>query len=826
MRKLLAVALLLVASQAWGATYYVKATGNDSLNGLSQDNAWLTVAKVNGISFNAGDSVLFNRGDTWRERIDVSGTGAAGNVFTVGAYGTGAAPIISGADVVSGFLVAGGTADNVLRQSLGSTNNDYNAVGTGTFKYMASSFTANSDYALTHIELKMGTLTGTPWSVQQQPVGLNIYNDNGSNAPGTLLASSTTTRTDTLSGTVYYGWEFDGTDNLVNGTRYWVSPAVAAADDGTAATVVGQTGLSESMYYSGNGTDWTQKQASIQGTMKIYGSTTGTAPDNTIFSAAIGYAPTAVYIDNVLMSPARWPKTGYATITETATDLVHLHSTALTQADDYWIGANAVIRTNLFTIQTRAITASDNTTHTITWSGNLADNATLNYGFFIEGKYEELTADWEWAYDGGWLYIKLPVGADPDDYVIEAVGSRDEAVVNTNDYVTVRDLNLQGGGLYAVYSLSASNFTLDNCQVSKSTSGPFVWTNESKHTTTITNNTISNIIQDWGVEVSGPDYFTISNNVLTDIGSDNLVKRNAVGILVFNSDHGVIDNNIVTNISENGISVEYSSNPVDNVVISNNAVTCAMKLMLDGGGIYINGGATDRTIGGTIKYNRVIGCLPATDGVPAGEIEPDNIIGIYLDDDTDHVNVYYNVVSGLVGGSGIFLHTNGTLDNVWNNTVDNSTYGIWISNEPIDNTTTIKNNILRVVSGGHNIHYTHLSGFDANIGDFDYNLYSSSGTVTFYKGYADPTEYTFADWKTLMGKDASSVSGNPLFISSSDLRLQNGSPAINAGVSVGLSSDYTGAALNGLPDIGAYETFYSILTPSAPRGLSTFPGMR
>ena len=40
-----------------------------------------------------------------------------------------------------------------------------------------------------------------------------------------------------------------------------------------------------------------------------------------------------------------------------------------------------------------------------------------------------------------------------------------------------------------------------------------------------------------------------------------------------------------------------------------------------------------------------------------------------------------------------------------------------------------------------------------------------------------------------------------------DLRLKAGSPAINAGVDVGLTTDYAGRAIRGVPDIGAYEYY-------------------
>lgn len=76
--------------------YYVSASGNDGNNGTSTGTPWRTIAKVNspGFTYAAGDSVLFNRGDTWRETITVTRAGTAGAYMVFGAYGTGNSPRI------------------------------------------------------------------------------------------------------------------------------------------------------------------------------------------------------------------------------------------------------------------------------------------------------------------------------------------------------------------------------------------------------------------------------------------------------------------------------------------------------------------------------------------------------------------------------------------------------------------------------------------------------------------------------------------------------------------------------------------------------------
>jgi parallel beta-helix repeat protein len=82
-------------------SYYVDSVnGNDSNSGTSSSSPWRTIAKVNSSNFAAGDHILFKRGDSWRESLSLSSSGEAGNPIVIEAYGTGEAPIISGADLV------------------------------------------------------------------------------------------------------------------------------------------------------------------------------------------------------------------------------------------------------------------------------------------------------------------------------------------------------------------------------------------------------------------------------------------------------------------------------------------------------------------------------------------------------------------------------------------------------------------------------------------------------------------------------------------------------------------------------------------------------
>lgn len=107
--------------------------------------------------------------------------------------------------------------------------------------------------------------------------------------------------------------------------------------------------------------------------------------------------------------------------------------------------------------------------------------------------------------------------------------------------------------------------------------------------------------------------------------------------------------------------------------------------------------------------------------------------------------------------------------------------------------------------------------------DLDNNLYyADEGNIV----KSDGVDYaTLALWKIASSKDVSSVEANPFFVNAgsgtSDFRLRRGSPAINAGVDVGLTTDSRGVPIQGLPDIGAYES----RLVSVPPDFFDFPAM-
>lgn len=117
----LSCAVLVVAclTTASATTYYLSPSGSDSNNGTSTSTPWQTVAKVNATTFNGGDSLLLQGGQTFtgsftfvRSKVLSSGT----SHFTVGAYGTGNPTIVStGTGSNSSAILVQGVSGIVLQ---------------------------------------------------------------------------------------------------------------------------------------------------------------------------------------------------------------------------------------------------------------------------------------------------------------------------------------------------------------------------------------------------------------------------------------------------------------------------------------------------------------------------------------------------------------------------------------------------------------------------------------------------------------------------------------------------------------------------------------
>ena len=100
MKNLLIILLLLATiasctTDTSNRTFYISPDGDDSHTGLSPAAAWKTLDQVNQTTFQAGDEIRFEKGETWYGNLQPKGSGAPGQPIKMGSYGDGSRPVIN-----------------------------------------------------------------------------------------------------------------------------------------------------------------------------------------------------------------------------------------------------------------------------------------------------------------------------------------------------------------------------------------------------------------------------------------------------------------------------------------------------------------------------------------------------------------------------------------------------------------------------------------------------------------------------------------------------------------------------------------------------------
>jgi hypothetical protein len=85
--------LFVLAAVAPATDYYVSPSGNDANSGTSPSEAWASTDKVNSMTFSAGDSILFEGGQTFNGGLVFTSGGTPAAPITLSSYGSGRATI-------------------------------------------------------------------------------------------------------------------------------------------------------------------------------------------------------------------------------------------------------------------------------------------------------------------------------------------------------------------------------------------------------------------------------------------------------------------------------------------------------------------------------------------------------------------------------------------------------------------------------------------------------------------------------------------------------------------------------------------------------------
>lgn len=769
-------------------TYYVDTAADPGGNGTTSATtgancAWDTIADVNAASFLAGDSVLFKRGCTWREQLTVPSSGSAiGGQITFGAYGSGANPIISGADVVttwvddgimdgteeSGGVFATGFEDEVDAMTTdftGKTTNGTNTVvittAAGTFKdgakggkvtfdgtnkiaYAYKNITDQTDlYVRAYFKLKSDFTIGADYNWVEL---LSLYDGAselvslGVQRRGTSGVFRWIVRLNPSGEYVYSGGAAG--EIAVNTWYYFELHFVCGtgANGGAVFSVDGvQKGSLLNKNYSANAID----------TIRV---------GNSAVWATGTPGASEIYFDNI-------------------------------KADTSAIGACALASPNIY----GATLAADP-------QQVFKDGVRLT-----KGASATSLNDHEWFHAGTTLSMRDDSG-DPDGlgYVITASVRNNAILVNNKDYITIDSLVLnyaiQNG--VAVYG-GCSNFTITNCDASYN-----YWLGLNFYD-----------------EANAQDNPTISNNTFTyNMASGAAIGGTSSGAMISgNTAHhnGVKATPILTTPWDcvAGLKSFYAgftnATFTQNIVYSNGMPAYGEN---HGQGIWIDTCGTGITVSRNLVYSNVSN-------------------GIYIEK-TSGVTVAYNVVYSnatidYTGGITVFGRQNLTAigNLIYNNTAYNNTYSNFAMQSDNAGTSEVSENLVKnnifVSDAGVTIWVN--NGGD-NVGDYGHGNVFANNCLgperANFIGWSNVTKSTYDLWETAYDGTTASVEADPLFVNAAgaDFTLQVGSPCIDTGIDVGLTEDYLGSAMIGIPDIGAYESEFGSSSEAFTRYWEIFLG--
>ncbi len=287
-----------------------------------------------------------------------------------------------------------------------------------------------------------------------------------------------------------------------------------------------------------------------------------------------------------------------------------------------------------------------------------------------------------------------------------------------------------------------------------------------------------------GIYVYGGDYLTFEGFTITSCTGD--------GAYIYET----ADSNTLRDltISNAGTSGDYAGIRIERNCNSTLVEGCAITG--DYYGIHVYSAGTAGCPYTVLRGNRIMNAT--RDG-----IRVEGSASSYFHQYTD---IYNNMISGAMANYGMYLRYVGDDDIYFNSIYNTSGGGIYIhARNSTYRPDGIKNNVVRLTSSSskYGIYVTNADSLPF-LGDMDYNdWYAPTANVGRYAG---TTLQTLVDWQTTTGRDGNSISQNPLFVSSSDLHIQELSPCRARGIDVALvTSDYDGHGRGSPPDMGADE---------------------
>jgi len=364
--------------------------------------------------------------------------------------------------------------------------------------------------------------------------------------------------------------------------------------------------------------------------------------------------------------------------------------------NDYWKGATLRVRNYSWTFKACEISGYEASSGKL--SASCLDNQLPEWGYFIDGKLEELDYPNEWYYDATShkIYLYPPNGIDPNTLMVEAMSYKTGVNVYWNeDNVKIDNLDVRYYSQSGINVNSSQNVTIEQCDISHSYEGLSFWNAKD---IIFRDNAISNTFKNFLTSSAKSDFDdgvpTISSNSFIN----NALYRaygvrydgnyNGEGLRLFGQGMRV-EGNRIENIGWTGIYLKGSGEHK----IYNNLVKGALATLNDGGAISIGGNSNNNEIVGNILIDS-IGNVDESNGCSSTNQTPCNRhssygMGIGSDSGSSGHTIKDNIIANNPDmGIRLNLFSDTTVEG-----------NVLFNNDPAivlqGNDTTSKNNILR-----------------------------------------------------------------------------------------------------------------------------------
>lgn len=488
---------------------------------------------------------------------------------------------------------------------------------------------------------------------------------------------------------------------------------------------------------------------------KIYGSdeiTGWSVYSGNIYRASYAGDVTQLFVNDERMTMARYPNSGYHTVTGVTSSTVFT-STDLDGGTDY---SGATVAGKVFDYRLTSQTVSSSSSQTITLSSTMPGGSLgVDEGFYLVDKLDFLDVAGEWYCDtaNNYIYLWTTTGLSPSNYTVRGT-VHDNGIHVTGDYVNIESVAVYHSGLYGILLDSAHYVNIDTVKI-HGTKSAGIYLNTGDY-----NNVRNCNIYDamTGISCYGATGTTISYDTINYTGQQFDKTTGDYygyvtpgdGIITYSGNVNMRYNRI-TNTGMNGISFNEGTDTIQYNYINNSCV-----MLKDGGNVYcyVDSITSPPGVSGSlVDSNVLLNSIGNSDGASNTW---DLGYNIYLDNGSRGVTVTNNVC-GTAGG-GLFLNTPHKDIIVKNNIFYDNTLMVYVNNE--ESGDSILNNTLFLSDRlGDYVWWTNSNQKfvyqPSSNAYFDYNTYVSP-----YWGETDDifvNRSGFADWKSTYSVDANST---------------------------------------------------------------------